>query len=82
MVQIADALNMLVIAEGIEHPHQAEWLRELDCPLGQGYHYAKPLEPAAAENYLRIAAQRDWRQTHVRSVRRPIAVQTRSAARG
>ena len=62
MVQIARALELAVVAEGIEHPIQAEILDELGCELGQGYHYARPLPAVEVERYLRAVAQRAWRE--------------------
>jgi hypothetical protein len=38
---------MTTVAEGIETPTQLERLRELGCPLAQGFLFAKPLEAAA-----------------------------------
>jgi diguanylate cyclase (GGDEF)-like protein len=67
MIQIAEALELLVVAEGIEHPFQAKILHLLDCNLGQGYHYSKPLDPTSAERYLRIAAQQAWRHSRQHS---------------
>lgn len=52
IVAMADTLDLETIAEGIESPAQAQFLRELDCDLGQGYLYSKPLPPAAFERYL------------------------------
>src|SRR5262249_22983982 len=67
MVQIADALDLFVVAEGIEHPFQAEILRKLDCGLGQGYHYGKPSDTASTSHYLGVAAQQAWREAQERS---------------
>ena len=36
------ALSYVVVAEGIEHPAEAETLRALGCTLGQGYLFARP----------------------------------------
>jgi len=36
-------LNMQVVAEGVETPEQAEILKLLDCDIGQGYFYSKPV---------------------------------------
>ena len=47
IIEIARALGMTTIAEGIETPTQLERLRELGCPLAQGFLFARPLEAAA-----------------------------------
>jgi diguanylate cyclase (GGDEF)-like protein/PAS domain S-box-containing protein len=49
IVELADALSLGVIAEGIEGPAQAAELRRLGCRLGQGFHFARPLEPGDLE---------------------------------
>ncbi|HEY9866454.1 MAG TPA: EAL domain-containing protein [Candidatus Obscuribacterales bacterium] len=43
IISLAKTMNMNVVAEGIELPEQLEILRELNCGLGQGYLFAKPL---------------------------------------
>ncbi|TCR06954.1 GGDEF domain-containing phosphodiesterase [Neorhizobium sp. JUb45] len=45
IIQIAQALKVGVIAEGIETKQHAEALRRLGCDLFQGYHFGRP-EPA------------------------------------
>jgi diguanylate cyclase (GGDEF)-like protein len=45
--QIARALNLGTVAEGVESPEQAERLRLLGYRLAQGYLYAPPLAPDA-----------------------------------
>ncbi|MGH8874120.1 MAG: putative bifunctional diguanylate cyclase/phosphodiesterase [Acidimicrobiia bacterium] len=52
IVTLAHALDMTTIAEGIEEHHQVEALRDLDCRLGQGYHFSPPVAPAEAETLL------------------------------
>jgi len=39
---IADALGLEVVAEGIEHRNQLEFLRKLRCHRGQGFLMARP----------------------------------------
>ena len=46
VVQLAGALRLDTVAEGIENAAQAQRLRELGYTLGQGYHLARPM-PAA-----------------------------------
>jgi diguanylate cyclase (GGDEF)-like protein/PAS domain S-box-containing protein len=52
VVGMGRALNLAVVAEGIETPAQAEALRELGCHIGQGYLFAKPLSAEALEELL------------------------------
>ena len=42
VVSMASALGLGVIAEGVESEAQADALRELGCPLAQGYHFGPP----------------------------------------
>jgi diguanylate cyclase (GGDEF)-like protein/PAS domain S-box-containing protein len=42
-IQMANALGIETIAEGIETAEQAQLLREAGCTLGQGYLFARPL---------------------------------------
>ncbi|MET7426910.1 EAL domain-containing protein [Dactylosporangium sp. NPDC005555] len=41
ILDVAAALGMDVVAEGIEHAEQAEELHRLGCPIGQGFHFSK-----------------------------------------
>jgi diguanylate cyclase (GGDEF)-like protein/PAS domain S-box-containing protein len=43
VVGMGRALNLSVVAEGIERPEQAEALRELGCDTGQGFLFSKAL---------------------------------------
>jgi EAL domain-containing protein (putative c-di-GMP-specific phosphodiesterase class I) len=53
VVGLARALGMLAVAEGVETPEQAARLAELGCPLGQGYHWSKPLSARQMERWLK-----------------------------
>ncbi|HET7410925.1 MAG TPA: EAL domain-containing protein [Paracoccaceae bacterium] len=44
MLEMARALDLFVIAEGVETAEQSDLLRSLGCHEMQGYHYSKPLE--------------------------------------
>ena len=57
-LQVADALQLELVAEGIETETQARILAELGCSLGQGYLFARPLEACAMAEYLYQAAHR------------------------
>jgi len=47
VIQLADALGLDVVAEGVERPAQRDALIELGCRFGQGYLFARPM-PAPA----------------------------------
>ncbi|RZU32514.1 putative bifunctional diguanylate cyclase/phosphodiesterase [Blastococcus saxobsidens] len=42
VMALADALDLILIAEGVETPEQARALASLGCPLAQGYLYGRP----------------------------------------
>ena len=43
IVNMSLALGYSVVAEGVENHEQAMFLRELGCPLVQGYYFSKPV---------------------------------------
>jgi EAL domain-containing protein (putative c-di-GMP-specific phosphodiesterase class I) len=45
VIQMAGALDLDTVAEGIENEEQAERLRRLGYSLGQGFHLAEPMRP-------------------------------------
>ena len=47
ILQMATALGVTSVAEGIERPSQLRELRALGCDIGQGYLLSRPLEAAA-----------------------------------
>jgi EAL domain-containing protein (putative c-di-GMP-specific phosphodiesterase class I) len=53
IVTLAHKMNLRAIAEGIESARQAERLFELGYEYGQGYYFSQPLEPKAAEQFMR-----------------------------
>lgn len=52
VVHMARWLNMGVIAEGVEHKYQADYLVSIGCYDIQGYYYAKPMPIADYEQRL------------------------------
>ena len=56
IMELSHGLGMSVVAEGIETAEQMAFLQATGCDYGQGYLFAKPLEPRAAEAYLTTAA--------------------------
>ncbi|HEY1564520.1 MAG TPA: EAL domain-containing protein [Gaiellaceae bacterium] len=53
ILRLGDSLGLSAVAEGIEHPAQAERLRQLGCRLGQGYLFGRPAPADEAERLLR-----------------------------
>jgi|SRR5579884_166740 len=43
IVTIARALEIAVVAEGVENGVQADALRAMGCPYAQGFHFARPM---------------------------------------
>jgi diguanylate cyclase (GGDEF)-like protein len=52
IVQMARALGLTVVAEGVERPEQLERLRELDCDRAQGRLIAEPMPAADVERLM------------------------------
>ncbi|MBX3619578.1 MAG: EAL domain-containing protein [Rhizobacter sp.] len=52
IVSVGRSLNMALVAEGVETPEQAEYLRGVGCHLAQGYLFGRPLEMAAFDKLL------------------------------
>ena len=46
VISLARALNLEVVAEGVETDLQADELAALNCHHAQGFHYAKPMAPS------------------------------------
>ncbi len=47
VIALARNLGLETLAEGVEHAHEAAFLREGGCTLAQGFHYARALPPEA-----------------------------------
>jgi len=45
ILSLARSFGMDVVAEGIEDAQQLEELRNMGCPCGQGFFFAKPMDP-------------------------------------
>ena len=52
IVELARALGISLVAEGVEEEWQVQLLRELGCDLGQGYLLSPPLPPDEVEGVL------------------------------
>jgi diguanylate cyclase (GGDEF)-like protein/PAS domain S-box-containing protein len=56
ILDLARSFGMQVVAEGIEDVSQLEELKIMGCPCGQGYYFARPMEPAAIDALVRTGA--------------------------
>ena len=59
VIALAKALNLSVVAEGIESVHQLHQLRVLNCEFGQGFLFSRPVASDKAEELIRDTAE--WR---------------------
>ena len=52
IIEIADFLNVPVIAEGVETEKQLDALKELGCDIVQGYFFSKPVPASEFEPFI------------------------------
>jgi diguanylate cyclase (GGDEF)-like protein/PAS domain S-box-containing protein len=58
MIRIGKTLRLETVAEGVEQVEQADRLRALDCDIGQGYYFSRPLPKDAITALLKERAAR------------------------
>jgi diguanylate cyclase (GGDEF)-like protein/PAS domain S-box-containing protein len=56
VVQLAKALDLRVVAEGVESEDQLRLLKEQNCLHGQGFLFARPMGPEAFQAFLESQA--------------------------
>jgi len=61
IVSTAAALEIDVVAEGVERNAESEAVRAIGCRFAQGYHFARPLDVAYATRALRARSLRRLR---------------------
>jgi diguanylate cyclase (GGDEF)-like protein len=54
--QLAQAWGLVVVAEGIEQPHELEMLRAEGCGLGQGFYFGRPVPGDQARKAIEAAS--------------------------
>jgi EAL domain-containing protein (putative c-di-GMP-specific phosphodiesterase class I) len=57
-IEMGQALEIDVIAEGIENRAQLEYLQTLECASGQGYYFSRPIDRERAD--LLVATAPNW----------------------
>jgi EAL domain-containing protein (putative c-di-GMP-specific phosphodiesterase class I)/GGDEF domain-containing protein len=53
IIALGNSLRLKTLAEGVETEAELEFLRSLGCTEVQGYYFAKPMPPAAFEEWAR-----------------------------
>ncbi|MFA9446789.1 putative bifunctional diguanylate cyclase/phosphodiesterase, partial [Egicoccus sp. AB-alg6-2] len=59
IVDLGRSLNLLTVAEGIEHDAELDQFRRLDCTHGQGFLFSRPVGAVAAGALLSLDATAD-----------------------
>ncbi|MEL6490809.1 MAG: EAL domain-containing protein [Cyanobacteria bacterium J06621_3] len=59
IIDLADNLDMDIVAEGVETKEQLEGLRALGCKNVQGFYFAKPMTPEAALQFIQSTNSRE-----------------------
>jgi EAL domain-containing protein (putative c-di-GMP-specific phosphodiesterase class I) len=57
IIELATALGLETVGEGIETVEQLGELRTMGCHIGQGYHLARPMAAEAATLFVQRAAR-------------------------
>ena len=53
IINIAERLNMELVAEGVETDEEGRRLMELGCEVAQGYYYSRPTDYEATTTLIR-----------------------------
>jgi EAL domain-containing protein (putative c-di-GMP-specific phosphodiesterase class I) len=73
IITMSHSMRLVTVAEGVEQPEQADWLRLARCSLGQGFLWSRPVELCAARTLL---------DAGTRQRRTPVAAPARAGAYG
>ena len=60
LVQLGKTLGLETLGEGIEEPAQLHQLQREHCDSGQGFLFARPLEPNAIDELLNLSSPYPW----------------------
>jgi PAS domain S-box-containing protein len=70
VIKLGTALGIQIVAEGIETEAERAIMRALDCPIGQGYFFARPMEVSAFLRLLDdgLMSPAQWETAHYLSL--------------
>ncbi len=54
MIELGHALQLIVVAEGVESEQTCNMLDELGCDLAQGFHISRPLLPSEVDAFFEV----------------------------
>lgn len=57
ILRMCEVLQIDVVAEGVETARQEALLKDLNCPMGQGYFYSKPMKVEHCIEQMRLLSQ-------------------------
>jgi EAL domain-containing protein (putative c-di-GMP-specific phosphodiesterase class I) len=60
MLTLGRGLNLSVVVEGVEELEQCNWLRQVSCPLVQGYLIGRPASAASISPLYEQMHRREW----------------------
>ncbi|NRB39631.1 MAG: EAL domain-containing protein [Pseudomonadales bacterium] len=52
IIDLAHSLDITVVAEGVEHENQLDFLQQKHCDIVQGYYFSKPLNKENSTSFL------------------------------
>nr|WP_269329079.1 bifunctional diguanylate cyclase/phosphodiesterase [Kineosporia babensis] len=52
IISMSHTMNLSTVAEGVEVAEQAAWLRQVRCPIGQGYYWSRPVDENGVHDLL------------------------------
>jgi EAL domain-containing protein (putative c-di-GMP-specific phosphodiesterase class I) len=58
ILSMSRSLRLTTVAEGVEQPEQAAWLRAARCSMGQGFLWSRPVDLFAARELLALGTHR------------------------
>ncbi len=63
IIAMSRTMHLATVAEGVELPEQAAWLKSAACTMGQGYLWSRPVDLARAHHLMRAGVPRQRLRT-------------------